>query len=84
MASKTMSSSSQRNITSTTADKRSEVSCVVTSRGGCTRMSESTATITVGDGGTVEFLAESDDGGVQRGDGNDGRHHRLDDGQDRD
>src|ERR1700679_1164637 len=45
MANKTVSSNIQRKITSATAEKRAEVICVVTSRGACTRIRQSTATM---------------------------------------
>src|SRR5271167_767912 len=47
MASITPSSSSQRRITSTTADNRADVSCEFTSRGGVTSTRQSTATTTM-------------------------------------
>jgi len=47
MASSTASSTSQRNMTSTTAVRRAEVSCVLSSRSGCTNTRHSTATMTM-------------------------------------
>src|ERR1700721_1193636 len=45
MANITASSNIQRKITSATAERRGEVICVVTSRGACTRIRQSTATM---------------------------------------
>src|SRR5258708_4752623 len=47
MASSTARSSSQRNITSTTAETRGDVICELTSRGPWTRTRHSTATMTM-------------------------------------
>src|SRR5579859_4850359 len=47
MASSTARSSSQRNITSTTAETRGDVICALTSRGGWTSTRHSTATMTM-------------------------------------
>src|ERR1700674_3802358 len=45
MANMMASSNIQRKITSATAERRGEVICVVTSRGACTKIRQSTATM---------------------------------------